>query len=277
MNNLIKLIIFVCFSFFSLTSHATGAKKASLVIDVKTGKILYSQNHHSLRYPASLVKMMTLYLTFEQLKQGKLHLDTMIPISKKAASMPRTNMNLKAGLTVPVRKAILGLIVHSSNDAAVALAEAVAGSEENFALLMNKKAKQLGMHNTKYFNASGWHNKFQKTSAYDQAMLSIALKKDFPQYYSWFSITSFTFQGKTYHSHNHVVKKYRWAEGLKTGFTNPSGFNLATTASKNGVQLVGIVLGESSASARDQYMIKLLEVCFKKIDTANTLHTASLD
>jgi D-alanyl-D-alanine carboxypeptidase len=257
--------------------NAVESKRASLVIDLSTGKVLHSQNAHSLRYPASLVKMMTLYLTFEKIKKGELKLNGLLPVSKIAASMPRTNMNLKAGSFIPVRKAVLGLIVHSSNDAAVVLAEAIAGSEQQFAILMNKKAKQLGMKNTVYYNASGWHNKRQKTSAYDQALLSIALKRDFSQYYNWFSITSFTYQGKIYHSHNHVVRNYRWANGLKTGFTNPSGFNLATSASKNGRQLIGIVLGENSASARDKYMIKLLEVCFKKLDTPYTIRTASID
>ena len=275
-----KLLVWFLFGFFYLgaaLASAVESKKASLVVDLNSGKILHSDNHHASRYPASLVKIMTLYVAFEQLQNGKLALDQKLPVSKKAASMPRTNMDLKEGMTIPVRKAILGLIVHSSNDAAVVLAEAIAGSEEKFAILMNKKAKQLGMVNTAYYNASGWHNKKQKTSAYDQAKLAVAIKKNFPNYYSWFSVTSFAFNGSTYHSHNRVVKRYRWADGLKTGFTNPSGFNLATTASKNGRDLVGIVLGENSAHARDNYMIKLLEICFKKMDNSNVIRTASLD
>lgn len=277
MKRLLNWFLLGLFYLMAASATAANSKKSSLIIDLNSGKILHADNHHTARYPASLVKIMTLYMTFEQLKVKNLSLDQKLTVSKKAASMPRTNMNLKEGMTISVRKAILGLIVHSSNDAAVVLAEAIAGSEEKFAKLMTKKAKQLGMFNTVYYNASGWHNKNQKTSAYDQAKLAIAMKKNFPDYYPWFSITSFSFNGVTYHSHNKVVKRYRWADGLKTGFTNPSGFNLATTASKNGKDLVGIVLGESSAHARDKYMIKLLETCFKKIDNPTTIRTASLD
>jgi D-alanyl-D-alanine carboxypeptidase len=272
----IFLSVVIFFLSISQIASASHLKKSSLVINLHNNKILHAENEHELRYPASLVKMMTLYLTFEKLSQGKLTLDQKLPVSKKAASMPRTNMELKAGSSVPVRKAILGLIVHSSNDAAVVLAEAIAGSEAKFATLMNSKAKKLGMLNTTYYNASGWHHKNQKSTAYDVAKLAIATKKNFPQYFSWFSISSFSYNGKIYHSHNHVVRKYAWATGMKTGFTNPSGFNVATTANKNGKHLVGVVLGERTASARDNYMMKLLDNCFHKMDNPDRMRSASL-
>ena len=209
--------------------------------------------------------MMTLYLAFQKLNNGELTLDQKLPVSKKAASMPRLNLALKAGSTISVRKAILGIIVHSANDTSVVLAEGISGSEENFAKLMNIQARKLGMNKTTFYNASGWHNKKQKSTAYDLAKLTIALKNDFPQYFPWFAIDSFAFNGKTYKSHNRVVQQYEWATGMKTGFTNPSGFNLATTADKNGKQLIGIVLGENTARARDKYMINLLDQGFHKV------------
>lgn len=259
--------------FFSATSFAgvNQSKKASLVVSLKDGKIIHAQNEHELRYPASLVKMMTLYIAFQKLNKGELTLDQKLLVSKKAANMPRTNMALKAGSYIPARKAVLGLIVHSSNDAAVVLAEAIAGSEKDFVKLMNSQAKKLGMHNTNFANSSGWHNKRQKSTAYDLAKLTIALKRDFPKFFPWFAITSFTYNGITYKSHNHVLKNYEWATGMKTGFTNPSGFNLATTADKNGKELVGIVLGENTARTRDNYMMKLLDSCFHKITYPATM------
>jgi D-alanyl-D-alanine carboxypeptidase len=260
---LTHIAIFLIFALNSI-AQAASTRKASLVVDLNNGKILHSENAHELRYPASLVKMMTLYLTFKQLNQGELSLDKKLRVSAKAASMPRTNLSLKAGSSIPVRKAILGLIIHSGNDAAVTLAEAISGSEEKFAIMMNQQAKKLGMHNTTFRNASGLPHKQQKSTAYDLAKLSIALKKDFPQYFPWFSVTSFSFNGKTYNSHNHVLINYEWATGLKTGFTNASGFNVATTAHKDGKHLVAVVLGEDTAKARDKLMVNLLNNGFKK-------------
>lgn len=253
-----------------------GAKRASLVIDLHSGRIIHAHNEHELRYPASLVKMMTLYITFKKIQQGEIFLDQKLLVSKKAANMPRTNMSLRAGSYISVRKAILGLIVHSSNDAAVVLAENIAGDERNFVKLMNLQAKKLGMKNTNFTNASGWHDKRQKSTAYDLAKLTISIKKNFPKFFPWFSITKFTHNGITYKSHNRVLQEYEWATGMKTGFTNPSGFNLATTADKNGKQLVGIVLGENTARARDRYMMKLLDDSFHKVTYPATMQASNI-
>ena len=249
---------------------AAPSRKASLVVDLNNGKILHSENPHALRYPASLVKMMTLYITFKKLKNGELSLNQKLKVSAKAASMPRLNIPLKAGSYITVRKAILGVIVHSANDAAVVLAESIGGSEEKFAVMMNAQAKQLKMTNTTFRNASGMPHKQQKSTAYDLAKLSIALKRDFPLYFPWFSVTSVAIDGKTFKSHNRVLLNYEWATGLKTGFTNASGFNLTTTANKNGKNLVGVVLGEDTIKSRDSYMIHLLNSCFKKTDKNNS-------
>ena len=249
---------------------AAPSRKASLVVDLNNGKILHSENPHALRYPASLVKMMTLYITFKKLKNGELSLNQKLKVSAKAASMPRLNIPLKAGSYITVRKAILGVIVHSANDAAVVLAESIGGSEEKFAVMMNAQAKQLKMTNTTFRNASGMPHKQQKSTAYDLVKLSIALKRDFPLYFPWFSVTSVAIDGKTFKSHNRVLLNYEWATGLKTGFTNASGFNLTTTANKNGKNLVGVVLGEDTIKSRDSYMIHLLNSCFKKTDKNNS-------
>jgi len=264
-KNLFQLLVVLVFCLMSLSEvFAIPLKKASLVVDTHTGKILHSSNAKELRYPASLVKMMTLYITFKEIKLGRLKLGKKLTVSAKAASQPRTNLSLRAGSKITVRSAILGVIVHSANDASVILAEAIAGSETKFAILMNKQAKKLGMKNTNFKNASGLPNKDQKTTAYDLAKLAIALNRNLPQFFHWFLIDKFSYNGKTYRSHNNVVNKYEWATGLKTGFTYASGFNLATTANKNGKHLVGIVLGGDTAKARDKYMVSLLNGCFHK-------------
>ena len=264
-KNIIQIIIIIslCLANF-VVAQAIPSKKASLVMDLDSGKVLHAENEHALRYPASLVKMMTLYLAFKKLDRGELSLDTNIRVSSKAASMPRLNLALKADSKISVRKAILGIIVHSSNDTAVALAEAIGGSEALFVVMMNNQAKKLGMSNTVFRNASGMPNKEQKSTAHDLATLAIALKKDFPQYFPWFSMTSFTINGRTYNSHNRVLLNYQWANGLKTGFTNASGFNLATTAHQSGRHLVAVVMGENTSKARDKLMIHLLDSCFNR-------------
>lgn len=243
---------------FSSFAFANQSKKASLVIDLNSGKILHAENARDLRYPASLVKMMTLYVTFNELQKGNLTLKQKLIVSRRAASMPRLNLALKAGTTITVKEAILGIIVHSANDSSVVLAEAIGGSETKFAEIMNKQARKLGMKNTHFMNASGLPNKKQKTTAIDLAKLAIALKRDFPEYFPWFSSNSFTVNGNKFVSHNRVVQNYEWATGLKTGYTFASGFNLATTASKNGKHLVGIVLGGETAKIRDKRMVTLL-------------------
>jgi D-alanyl-D-alanine carboxypeptidase len=267
----VKIYCIIFFLIFNSIIAHSSSKKASLVVDLNNGQILHADNAHAPRYPASLVKMMTLYITFDSLEKGDLSLDQKLNVSDKAAAMPRTNLDLKKGDKISVRKAILGLIVHSSNDAAVVLAEAIAGSEQKFVALMNLRAKKIGMNNSIFFNASGLPHKKQKSTAYDLAKLAIALKKDFPSFFPWFSVTSFSFNGKTYHSHNHVLLNYEWATGLKTGFTNASGFNVATTAHQNGKSLIGVVLGEKTSKTRDKYMINLLDNCFAKARKNDTI------
>lgn len=258
------LLSVLCFSSFSVTSHA-NPKYAGLVIDADTGTILYQENANRYRYPASLTKMMTLYMTFEALQKGKLRYNQKLYVSKRAAAKPASKLGLRKGQTITVRDAVMSLIVKSANDSAVVLAEAISGSEWKFARQMTNKARKLGMRNTTFRNASGLHHRKQRTTAYDMARLSVALKRDFPQHYPLFKRTNFKFKGRTIYGHNRVVKTYRGADGLKTGYTRASGFNLATSATRNDMNVIGIVLGGKSSKSRDRHMKKILDRGFRRL------------
>lgn len=277
--------IFVIISLFTQVSEAKKAVKnsskapipvqTSLVIDAKTGKVLEAHNSQIRIYPASIVKLMPLYIMFELIESGKLSLDKKLLVSAKAAKMPPCKLGLRAGDTITVREAINALIIKSANDVAVTVAENIRPSEKAFAHLMNVKAKQLGMKNTYFKNASGLHDPLQQTTARDMAKLAMAIKKNYPKYYPLFSKTSFVFRGDIINGHNHVTKNYRGAEGLKTGFTNPSGYNLVTTASRNGKSLIAVVTGGRSAASRDQKMIRLLDQHFNIVSTKPKVTLAS--
>lgn len=239
-----------------------GPVQTSLIVDGKTGKILHSHNQNVRVYPASLTKVMTLYMLFEALEAGKFSLNDKLYVSPNATRAHPSKLHLKAGDQISVREAILALIVKSANDAAIVVAESIAGSEQKFAKLMNIRAKQLGMKNSFFTNASGWHHPAQKTTPIDLAKLSIAIKRDFPQYYGFFAKTSFKFKGKQINGHNRLTANYPGAEGLKTGFTNPAGCNLITVATRNGKTLVGVVTGSNKAIARDKKMASLLDKHF---------------
>ncbi len=235
---------------------------ASIVVDTKSGKVLHAEKATHQIYPASLTKVMTLYVLFEAIEKGKLHLDQHISISAKASSMPPCKLGLKAGDKIKVSDAIKAIIVKSANDIAVAAAEAVSGSEEKFAAIMTKRARDLGMNQTLFRNATGWFHPDQKTTALDLAKLAIAIKRDFPKHYHNFSNTSFVFRGNVIRGHNPVTANYHGAEGMKTGFNNPAGSNLITTASRNGKSLVGVVTGNKSRFERDNKMVSLLDKYF---------------
>ena len=239
-------------------------KYSAFVVDGDTGKILYQEDADKLRYPASLTKMMTLYLLFEALENRKLWLSTKLRVSIYAASQPSTNLSMQPGDSISVEDAILGIVIKSANDAAVVVAETIGGSEDNFARLMTKRARQLGMKNTVFRNASGLHDPRQLTTAKDMALLGIALKKHFPQYFQYFSRKSFTYNGEYYNGHNRVMESYPGADGLKTGYVRASGFNLVTTASRRGTSLVGVVMGGRTQPSRDAQMVRLLDDGFQK-------------
>jgi D-alanyl-D-alanine carboxypeptidase len=234
-------------------------KFAAIVLDGASGRTLYAANANELRYPASLTKMMTLYLVFHALDAGKLTRDTPIPMTENGARQPPAKLGLKPGQTITVDQAIRALVVKSANDVATALAEYMAdGSEERFAAAMTAHARSLGMANTTFRNASGLPDPAQVTTAADMAKLSIALKRRFPHYYSYFSLRSFSLDGKEIRGHNRALDMISGADGIKTGYTRASGFNLATSATLNGRYVVGVVMGEESARIRDQRMADLI-------------------
>ncbi|AIF81498.1 penicillin-binding protein dacF [endosymbiont of Acanthamoeba sp. UWC8] len=257
------IIIFNSITFTAYANDITRSTRyAALVLDSATGKVIYSKNAHDLRYPASLTKLMTVYLAFEALESGKLTMNQQIVVSDRASREIPRKLGLKAGERITVRDCIYSTIVISANDSASVLAEAIAGSQWSFAKMMTKKAKALGMTRTNFANAHGCHDKNQYTTATDMAKLALALKKKFPKYYSLFSKTTITYKGKVLNGHNHVTKRYAGAEGLKTGYIRTSGFNLITTAKKPHGHLVGVVFGGENAKIRDDHMIKILDLGF---------------
>lgn len=248
-----------------------GPAFEALVLDAGTGQVLRSANPDLPTYPASLTKMMTLYLTFEALNSGRLRADQMLAVSGEAASRAPTKLGLVPGDSVMVRDLILGLVTRSANDAATVLAEALAGSEGAFADVMTAKARQLGMERTVYRNASGLPDPDQHTTARDQARLALALYRDFPREYRYFSTREFEFRGQIVKTHNHMLEWYDGLDGIKTGYVHASGFNLAASAVRNGRRLIGVIMGGNSARSRDQVMGNLLDQGFADIGAGPAL------
>jgi D-alanyl-D-alanine carboxypeptidase len=244
---------------------------ASILIDGNSGAVLEESNADGLRHPASLTKVMTLYLLFERLDGGKLRLDTQLSVSEHAAEQSPTKLGLKPGQTISVEDAIKGVVTRSANDAAVVIAENLGGSEEAFAQQMTQKARALGMSRTTYANASGLPDDDQVTTARDQALLGRAIQDRFPRYYRFFSTTEFVFHGVTIHGHNHLLGSVNGVDGIKTGYIRASGFNLITSVHRDGRYIVGVVLGGRSAFERDAHMRALIE---SNIRLASTAHTA---
>ncbi|ACE91255.1 MULTISPECIES: D-alanyl-D-alanine carboxypeptidase [Rhizobium] len=245
-------------------AEAANPKYAGIVVDAKTGNVLYSENADRLQYPASLTKMMTLYMTFEALEQGRIRLDTPVPFSAHAAAQAPTKLGVRAGGTITVEQGILGLVTLSANDAATALGEMLGGSEDRFAQMMTAKAHALGMTRTTYRNANGLPNTAQMTTARDQARLGIALRQHFPQYYGYFSTRAFKFGTRTIRSHNRLVGSVRGVDGIKTGYTRAAGFNLVSSVQVDGKSIVSVVLGGTSGPARDAQMRNLIATYLPK-------------
>jgi D-alanyl-D-alanine carboxypeptidase len=243
----------------------------SIVIDADTGRVLSAMNADAITYPASLTKMMTLYLTFEALNSGRLGLDQYLPVSSEAASKSPTKLHLVPGDSVQVHDLILGIVTKSANDAAAVLAEGLGGSEPAFADRMTAKARQLGMTNTVYRNASGLPDPEQRTTARDVAQLALALYHDFPREYRYFATREFFFRGRVILTHNHLLDWYEGADGIKTGYIGASGFNLAASAVRNGHRLIGVVMGGASAGSRDREMAGLLDQGFAEVGVDPTL------
>jgi D-alanyl-D-alanine carboxypeptidase len=231
---------------------------ASIVIDGNSGAVLQASNPDALRHPASLTKVMTLYLLFERLDAGRLKLDSPLPVSEHASEQDPTKLGLKPGQSIAVEDAIKGIVTRSANDAAVVIAEYLGGSEEAFAKMMTQKARALGMSHTTYVNASGLPDDDQITTARDQALLGRAIQDGFPRYYKYFSTQAFVFHGETIRGHDHLLSEVEGVDGIKTGFTRASGFNLLTSLHRDGRYLVAVVMGGPSASERDARMRELI-------------------
>jgi D-alanyl-D-alanine carboxypeptidase len=245
-------------------SYSASSKYAAIVIDANTGKTLFSSSADAPRYPASLTKMMTLYLVFEALQNGRINKGTRVRFSKHAAAEPPTKLGVKAGGSVTVETAILSLVTKSANDSATALGELLAGSEEAFARQMTAKAHQLGMTGTIFRNANGLPNAAQRSTARDMATLGIALRVHFPQYYSYFSTRSFTYGKQRLGNHNRLLGKVKGVDGIKTGYTRASGFNLVSSVSDGNRRIVAVVMGGKSASSRDKHMAELIRTYMPK-------------
>ena len=261
MNRLSVAALIACAASLSSTATAQAAYSppyADIVVDANTGKVLKSSDPDALRYPASLTKMMTLYLVFEELQKGKIRLNTPIRVSAHAASQKPSKLGVKAGQTFTVEQGILAVVTRSANDVATALGEALGGSESHFAEMMTAKARSLGMTRTTYRNANGLPNSQQKTTARDQARLGMALYAHFPQYYHYFSARRFVYGKQVIGSHNRLIGSVRGVDGIKTGFTNASGFNLVSSVHIDGKSLVAVVLGGVSTPARDNRMRQLI-------------------
>ena len=245
---------------------------AAIVVNGNSGRTLYTRGENELRFPASITKVMTLYLLFEQIEQGRLRLDSDIRVSANAAAQKPTKLGLHPGETISVNDAIKAVVTRSANDIAVAIAETIGGDEASFAGLMTLKAHALGMSSTHFANASGLPNGAQLTTARDLAILGRAIEERFPRYYRFFSTRAFSYRGATILNHNHLLDRVEGMDGIKTGYTRASGFNLLTSVKRDGHYIVAVVLGGQSARTRDKIMADLIE---DEIANGATVRTAS--
>jgi D-alanyl-D-alanine carboxypeptidase len=242
-----------------------NTKYAAVVMDYATGEVLHSRRADVALFPASLTKMMTLMLLFDALERGELKAGSKLPVSRRAADMPASKLGLRAGSTITVDQAIQAITVRSANDVAVVIAEALAGSESAFAEQMTRRARALGMRNTTFRNASGLPNSRQKSTARDMAVLAHHLIRRYADFYHYFSQPRFAYAGRTYRSHNKLVRSYRGMDGLKTGYTRASGFNLASSAVRDGQRLIVVVFGGRSARTRDAEVVRLMDLGFERL------------
>ncbi|NKB22297.1 MAG: D-alanyl-D-alanine carboxypeptidase [Alphaproteobacteria bacterium] len=245
---------------------ASAARYASIIVDEKSGSVLHAVNPDWRVYPASLTKMMTLYMVFEKLKSGKLKLSTRLKVSRRAARRPKSKIYVKRGTTITVQQGIKALVTKSANDVATVIAEGLGGTEEKFARMMTHRARQLGMTRTTFKNASGLPNKRQVTTARDMARLSIALRRDFPKRFKYFKTTEFRYRGRTHGNHNKLLRRLPGTDGIKTGYIRDSGFNIAVSLKYKRRRLIGAVFGGKSGNKRDTHMITLFKRAFKMLD-----------
>jgi len=262
-SSLLSLVVLLLFC------QSTYARYAAIVVDVETGRVVHEVESTHRWYPASLTKVMTVYMTLVAIESGHLQLDDMLTVSRHAALQPNSKLGLVQGQRISVENAIKAVTTRSANDAAVVLAERLGGTEGNFAAMMTRQAHSLGMYNSAFRNASGLPDEGQISSARDLAVLSTALIRNFPRHYHYFSLTEFAYKGRVLPNTNKILKTYPDADGLKTGFTCGSGYNLIASAKRNGHRLVAVLLGGHSSAERFNQMGNLLDLGFEKTAAGN--------
>ncbi|MCX2697016.1 MULTISPECIES: D-alanyl-D-alanine carboxypeptidase [Ochrobactrum] len=256
---LLLAVVTGCSTATTTVPAAANDRYAAIVVDANTGKTLFASSADAKRYPASLTKMMTIYMLLEAMQSGRINKDTRIPVSAYAAARPPTKIGFKKGQSIRVEDAILAMVTKSANDVAAASGEFLGGSEERFAQMMTAKARRLGMSNTTFRNASGLPNMSQVTTARDMAILSIALRQHFPREFAYFSRSSFQYRGQTIRGHNRLLGRIEGVDGIKTGYTNASGYNLASSVNLDGRRIVAVVMGGNTGASRDAHMAQLIK------------------
>jgi D-alanyl-D-alanine carboxypeptidase len=270
-----SLALIACLGIPQAARAQIGSERySSIVIEASSGRVISAVNADDLRHPASLTKMMTLYMVFEALRDRRIGLDQVVPVSQHAASMVPSKLGLLPGMRITVEEAILGLVTKSANDAASALGEFLAGDEDRFAQMMTLRARALGMSRTVFRNASGLPDIEQVTTARDLATLGRHLVLDFPNEYRYFSTPSFVFRGRMIYNHDLMLQRYPGADGMKTGYIETAGHNLVTSAVRGDVRLIGVVLGASSNPERDEHMAGLLDAGFEQLNVPVVPHWA---
>lgn len=258
-------VLLIGFTIALAGASSASARYASIVVEAKTGRILHSVNAETKNYPASLTKIMTIFMTFEALKSGKLKLKQKLPVSRVAQGRSPSKLGLRRGETITVENAIKALVTKSANDVATVLAEALGGTERKFARLMTKRARALGMKDTTFKNASGLPNRGQLSTARDMAILARAVLYGHPKMYQHFSRERFTYKGRTYRSHNRLMARYKGMDGIKTGYIRASGFNLVASARRSGKRVIAVVFGGKTSKSRDRHVATLLDRGFSAL------------
>ncbi len=263
----LMFVLFIGTSVVFANTSGANARYAAIVVEAKTGRVLHATNADTRNYPASLTKIMTLFMTFEALKTKKLRLKQELPVSRVAEGRSPSKLGLRLGDTITVDTAIKALATKSANDVATVLAEALGGTERKFAILMTKRARSIGMKDTTFKNASGLPNRAQLSTARDMAILARAILYGHPKMYRHFSRKSFTFKGQTYRTHNRLMARYKGMDGIKTGYIRASGFNLVASARRNGKRIIAVVFGGKTPKRRDRQVARLLDKGFASLQT----------
>ncbi|MBR3675620.1 MAG: serine hydrolase [Alphaproteobacteria bacterium] len=271
-----KIIGILVFLAIIVASKNSFAATSSIMVNAEDGSVMYEMNADELRYPASLTKLMTLYITFNALENGRLKLTDKLKVSATAASRSPSKLGVRAGQTITVKDAIMAVIVKSANDCATVLAEHFSKTEADFAVLMTQTAKKLKMNHTTFKNASGLPNSQQKTTARDMSKLAMAVYHHFPQYYKWFATKSFKYKGQTITGHNHLLSSFAGADGMKTGYTAASGYNIVTSAKRNNKRVIAVTMGHKYVNERDKKAAVMMDKGLNVLKKSSEVDVAAL-